>query len=183
MLSCRGYSTWSNVTGSQTKCILSWAITCPAAIGCFVILLMMPEEHYISQTDKGGVSLRPSQLCGGVYSFHLHVMGINTKFSQLWTNYLNFRQAAMWIIINGTLSRLNIVLFSAANSIPYQKICLLQELAVQSTENIITPSPLSEVFVLWCFITCRTKLWNETIIHTWPHGVGEARKCKKSIGN
>lgn len=50
----------------QMKSIPSWAITCPAAIGCWLILLMRLEKYYISHSDKGSVILALISLWGSM---------------------------------------------------------------------------------------------------------------------
>lgn len=75
----------------QTKRILPWTITCPAAIGCWVILLMMPGKHYISRADKGSVNealtaLWISVQTAGVPKGNKHhvLMDKSSKCRRLW---------------------------------------------------------------------------------------------------
>lgn len=82
------------------------------------------------------------QLAGATNGNKHHVLTTMDKLSKLQAGC----SQVQWEIINGTLSRLNMLLFSAANSLLYQKICLLQELTVQSTENIIAPSSQTSLF-------------------------------------
>lgn len=105
----------------QVKSILPWAITCPAAIGCWVILLTMLEEHYISHSKRGSVikalaALWRSVLPAGVPNGNKHdVLTTRDKSSKLQIGCNPMQGESQ---ITRTLSRLNMRLFSTVSSIP-----------------------------------------------------------------
>lgn len=114
----------------RTESILPWAITCPAAIGCCVILLTMREEHYISHPEEGSVmealtalwrSVQPAGAPNG--NIH-HVLTTGDKSSKLQIGCSQMQRE----IFKAALSRLNMLLFSTYWTLSQKYYCILSSI-------------------------------------------------------